>query len=46
MLSKISQTAKNKYCMISLICVILKNLIAIQSRLVVPRGKWRSREHE
>ena len=30
MLSKISQTEKNKYCMISIICVIKKNLIAIR----------------
>ena len=41
-LSEIYQTEKDKYCMISLICGILKkkkNLIETKNRLVVARGK-------
>ena len=41
LLSEISQTGKDKYCMISLICEILKKkteLIDIENRLVFARG--------
>lgn len=42
MLSKISQTEKDKYCMISLNCGVLKNAEFIESgsRIVVTKG-WR-----
>ena len=43
MLSEISQTEKDKYCMVSLICGIKKKkkvkLIETESRMVVARGE-------
>ena len=49
MLSELSQTEKDKYCTISLICGILKRkpeLIETESRLVVAKGKtvWKMGE--
>ena len=41
MLNEISQTEKNKYCLLSLICVVVKkkNLVGTESKLVVGRGR-------
>ena len=49
MLSKISQTEKDKYCMISLICGILKKkkteLVKAENRMVVTKG-WGKEKSE
>ena len=39
MLSEINQTEEEKYCMISLICVILKSQNHRSSRMLVARGQ-------
>ena len=38
MISEISQTEKNKHCMISIICEIKETLIETESKFAVSRG--------